>query len=95
VVELQIAARSRHDRVRVGVRDYGPAVPAGTWRELKGRLESLAPQPIQARPQSSGLGLSIASQFAQMMNSQIGAARHRDGATFYIDAPASRQLSLL
>lgn len=95
VVELRMAARPRDNQVRVGVRDYGPAVPTDTWRELTSRLEALAPQPVHARPQSSGLGLSIASQFAQMMNSQIGAARHTDGATFYIDAPASHQMSLL
>ncbi len=95
VVELQMSARPRDGLVRVGVRDYGPAVPSNTWRALNDRLEALAPQPVHARPQSSGLGLSIASQFARMMNSQIGAARHVDGATFYIDAPASHQLSLL
>jgi signal transduction histidine kinase len=95
VVELKMAARPKESAVRVGVRDYGPAVPPDTWRELTHRLQALAPQPVHARPQSSGLGLSIASQFAHMMNSRVGAARHVDGATFYVDAPASRQMSLL
>jgi K+-sensing histidine kinase KdpD len=95
IVELKVSALSSKDQVRIGVRDYGPAVPADAWRILAERLKSLAPQPIHARPQSSGLGLWAASQFAIMMNSQIGATRHRDGASFYIDLPMSHQLSLL
>lgn len=94
-VELRTVARPSAGTVRVGVRDFGPAVPMNTWKVLADRLASQAPQPIHARPQSSGLGLAIASQFAQMMQSEIGASRHHDGATFYVDMPMSRQLSLL
>lgn len=83
------------DRVRLGVRDYGPSLPPDIWTKLVERLHSHALQPIGARPQSSGLGLYIASQFAQMMHGSVGATRHRDGATFYVDLAASRQLSLL
>jgi len=54
-----------------------------------------APVAIHARPQSSGLGLYIAGQFADAMNGRIGVTRHRDGATFYVDLQASKQLSLL
>ena len=82
-----------NNMIRVGVRDYGPAVPREIWRQL---MNSLAqPQTMHNRPQSSGLGLYIASQFAETMNGSIGAIRHRDGATFYVDMHASRQLSLL
>lgn len=95
VVELRTIARPRMGMVRIGVRDFGPAVPANTWKVLADRLASQAAQTIHARPQSSGLGLAIASQFAQMMHSEIGASRHQDGATFYVDTPMSRQLSLL
>lgn len=83
------------DQVRIGVRDYGPAVPIDIWRTLLSRLHSEAAQPVSARPQSSGLGLYIASQFAAMMNGSIGATRHSNGATFYVDMAASRQLSFL
>lgn len=81
------------ERVRVSVRDYGPAVPSDIWRKLKAQLGK-APQVMQNRPASSGLGLYINGQFADAMNGSIGAMRHRDGATFYIELPASRQLSL-
>lgn len=79
--------------VRIGVRDYGPALSLDTWRNIVGNL--YRQQPVHARPQSSGLGLYIASQFAAAMHGKIGAIRHRDGATFYVDMSASTQLSLL
>lgn len=91
-VELRVAASG--SRVRVGVRDYGPAVAPDIWHTLLERLRSQTAQPVSARPQSSGLGLYIAGQFAQAMNGRIGAIRHRDGATFYVDMTASQQLSL-
>ena len=94
VVHLQIQALRRSGMIRVGVRDYGPALSGDMWRSLQQKL-SKAPQAVHARPQSSGLGLYIASQFAEAMNGQIGAKRHRDGATFYVELQASQQLSLL
>lgn len=94
-IEIQVAARNFSQEVRIGVRDYGPAVAADTWKVLVERLKSASPQAVHARPGSSGLGLWTASQFAVMMNSRLGAKRHRDGASFFIEMPMSRQLSLL
>lgn len=93
-VHIQIQALKNSGTIRVGVRDYGPALSSDMWRTLQKKLAK-APQTIHARPQSSGLGLYIASQFADAMNGTIGATRHRDGATFYVELQASRQLSLL
>lgn len=93
-VELQIQALRSLGAVRIGVRDFGPALPSSVWRDLQTRLAHSV-QPVHARPESSGLGLYISSQFAEVMNGKIGAVRHRDGATFYVDLPASYQLSLL
>lgn len=94
VVHLQIKALQKGSIVRIGVRDFGPALSADMWRGLQQKLAH-APQAIHARPQSSGLGLYLASQFASAMNGTIGMTRHRDGATFYVDLHASRQLSWL
>jgi K+-sensing histidine kinase KdpD len=94
VVELQLQALKKSGLVRIGVRDFGPAVSSDLWRSLQKKL-TRAPQPVHARPQSSGLGLYIASQFAAAMNGRIGMTRHRDGATFYVELQASQQLSLL
>ena len=93
-VHLQVHALKKAGVVRIGVRDYGPALSSDMWRKLQKKLHT-APQSIHARPESSGLGLYIASQFAEAMNGRIGAVRHKDGATFYVELQASSQLSLL
>lgn len=93
VVELQAHLIRERQTVRLSVRDYGPHLPIGQWRNM---LRSLGEQqPVHARPQSSGLGLYISHQFASAMNGRIGATRHRDGASFFVELPVSRQLSLL
>lgn len=94
-VELQVRTLAHGKIVRIGVRDYGPALSSDMWRTLQQRLAEQAAQPIHSRPHSSGLGLYIASLFADSMHGSIGAIRHRDGATFYVDLDASHQLSLL
>lgn len=93
-VEIKINTFKSGEIIRLGVRDYGPAISSDALGTLKNKLAD-APTPIHARPQSSGLGLYIAGQFATAMNGKIGVTRHRDGATFYVDLQASRQLSLL
>lgn len=93
-VELYAGKRESGARVRVGVRDYGPAVPSKLWKNLEANLGKTR-QALHMRPQSSGLGLFVAGQFADAMNGTIGAVRHRDGATFYVDMDASRQMTLL
>lgn len=93
-VQIQVRALQHGEIIRLGVRDYGPALSSDMWRSLKSKLAT-APQSVHARPQSSGLGLYIASQFADAMKGTIGVTRHRDGATFYVDLHASRQLRLL
>lgn len=93
-VHMQIQALKRSGTVRIGVRDYGPALSSDMWKNLQHKLHT-APQSIHARPESSGLGLYIASQFAEAMQGKIGAIRHRDGATFYVELQASSQMMLL
>jgi len=92
-IEIKMQTRDHGKTVRLGVRDYGPAVPADTIKSISKRL--LNKTLDHARPQSSGLGLYIANQFAGAMNGKIGVTKHIDGATFYIDLQASKQLSLL
>lgn len=91
VVELFAQLRRRDDVVRLGVRDYGPRIAHTQWRSIQKNHVSHS----VSRPDSSGLGLVIASQFADAIGARIGAIRHRDGASFYVDVPVSKQLSLL
>lgn len=93
-VELIIRSYERGAHIRMGVRDYGPGVPSDVWRRLQKSIGTSV-QTLHTRPQSSGLGLYIAGQFAGAMHGRIGAIRHQDGATFYVDMGASTQLSLL
>jgi len=93
-VELRANSCENGSKIRLAVRDYGPAVPVDIWERLQAQLGTGA-QTLHARPGSSGLGLYVAGQFAAAMHGKIGATRHRDGATFYVDLNASTQLSLL
>lgn len=93
-VIIRIGLLGSGKKIRLAVRDYGPALPIDILKSLRGKLVN-ASTPIHARPQSSGLGLYIAVQFANIMNGKIGVTRHCDGSTFYVDLQASSQLSLL
>lgn len=89
----ELTVKDVKDAVKVVVRDYGPALPMDVWREIKrGWIDK--PTSIAMRPGSSGLGLYIASKFARYMNANVGAVRHRDGTSFYVDLPISTQASL-
>lgn len=94
-VEISTHMTNNGKFVRVGVRDYGPALSSSVWGDLTKSINQTTTQKVHARPQSSGLGLYISGQFAQAMNGSIGAIHHRDGATFYVDMSSSKQLSLL
>ncbi len=89
----ELVVKDTKDMVKVMVRDYGPALPMDVWREMK-RGWINKPTSIAMRPGSSGLGLYIASKFARYMNAKVGAVRHRDGTSFYVDLPISTQASL-
>ena len=89
----ELIVRDAYDKVKVIIRDYGPALPMDVWREMK-RGWVKKPTSIAMRPGSSGLGLYIASKFSKYMNANVGAVRHRDGTSFYVELPASRQASL-
>ncbi len=81
------------DAVKVVVRDFGPTLPIDVWREMKNGWIN-KPVSIAMRPGSSGLGLFIASRFSRYMNAKVGAVRHRDGTSFYVELPISKQASL-
>ena len=89
----ELEVREIRDKIRVDIRDFGPALPMGIWREMKrGWVEK--PTSIAMRPGSSGLGLFIASKFSRYMKANVGAVRHRDGTSFYVELLKSKQASL-
>lgn len=92
-VRSELFAGDYRDKVRVVVRDYGPALPTEVWREMqKGFVDQ--PTSIAMRPGSSGLGLYIASRFSRYMGAKVGAVRHRDGTSFFVELNKSKQASL-
>jgi len=89
----ELIVKDWHDKVKVIVRDFGPALPMDVWREMRrGWIEK--PTSIAMRPGSSGLGLFIASRFSRYMGANVGAVRHRDGTSFFVELPISKQASL-
>ena len=92
---VRMVINSYGNHVRIGVRDYGPAVPIDIWDSLEGRVVRRAAAPLANRPQTSGVGLIAARRLAELMESTVGLVRHRDGATFYVDMHISNQTSLL
>lgn len=89
----ELTVRDSHGCVQVIIRDYGPALPMNVWKEIRqGFIDR--PTSIAMRPGSSGLGLYIASKFSHYMNAGVGAIRHRDGTSFYVNLPISKQASL-
>ncbi|MDO4611547.1 MAG: HAMP domain-containing sensor histidine kinase [Candidatus Saccharibacteria bacterium] len=91
--KAEMVVKERDGRVRVTIRDFGPALPMNTWREIKAELIS-GPKSVAMRPGSSGLGLYIASKFAKYMDAKVGAVRHRDGTSFFVDLPVSKQMDI-
>ncbi len=91
--ESYLSVQDHAGKIRVVVRDFGPALPSKVARALeKGYLDR--PTTVAMRPDSSGLGLYISSQFARAMHAQLGVTRHSDGTSFFVDLPVSTQLEL-
>lgn len=91
--KAELLVQDMKGRVRVAIRDYGPALPVDIWKEIKtGWIEK--PLSIAMRSGSSGLGLFIASRFSKYMGAKVGAVRHRDGTSFYVDLLSSQQTRL-
>lgn len=89
----EISVRDRKGKVEIQVRDFGPSLPTNIWKEMKkGWIKE--PTSVAMRPGSSGLGLYIASKFSRFMNGEVSAVRHRDGTSFTLILPVSKQVSL-
>ena len=91
--KAELLVKDHHDKVKVVIRDFGPELPWEIRQEMKQGWIS-KPTSIAMRPGSSGLGLFIASKFSKYMNAEVGAVRHRDGTSFFVELPISKQASL-
>lgn len=91
---IVLSGTVHNDRVKLGVRDYGPRVNRERFQQLTGALGQ--PQRPSGHARSSGLGLWIADNFARTMDSKLVIESHRTGGlTFSVTLPRSQQLSLI
>ena len=90
--KTELLVREINRKVEINIRDFGPALPMEMWHKVKENLNVTSD--IAMRPESSMVGLYIASKFSKYMDAEIGAVRHADGTSFFIRLPVSRQLSL-
>lgn len=90
---ISVGVKQSGDIIRVSVRDHGPRMARREYQRIVDEMELL--KTVRTRPESSGLGIFLASSFARSMSGQIGLMRHRDGVTFFVELPVSRQMSLL
>ena len=89
----KLTVRDSKQKVMINVRDFGPSLPKKVYDKIvSGNLE--APVGISFRPDSSGLGLYIATKFAKYMHANVGAVRHKDGTSFFVELPISKQGTL-
>lgn len=91
--QVELSVKKVKSKIRISVRDYGEPLAANVLNMVSDDKAAL--NNASSRPQSSGLGIYIAKNFAQVMSSKVGAIRHKDGNTFFIDLNISEQLSLL
>ena len=91
-LKTELKVRESGGLVEINVRDFGPALPFDVWREMKENL--MMPRETAMRPESSMVGLYIASRFSRYMDAEVGAVRHRDGASFFVRLPVSKQINL-
>ena|SRR3990167_3054713 len=92
---IEITINRSADNAKISVTDHGPSLLKSEVRKLRSRLGK-SPQPMNNRPNSSGLGLYIAGQFAGAMGGELGMTKHRAGGqTFYINLPQSFQMSFV
>lgn len=92
-VPIAVTVNRHRDMVRVNIRDFGPQMTKREFRRLMNEME--LKKTTRTRPESSGLGIFVAGQFARMMNGSIGLSRHRDGVTFFVELPLSQQMRLV
>lgn len=92
-VDIQVKVSRRGKNMRLGVRDFGPKITKRDYQKMVDSIENK--KTARTRPDSSGLGVYVASQFAKSMGGEIGLLRHSDGLTFYVELPISQQMSLI
>jgi signal transduction histidine kinase len=92
---VEVRFRGCGDNLQILVRDFGEAIEPKRFKTISTTL-GMTPVAVPSRPNSTGLGLFIASKFSEYMHGHLAITRHRRGGmTFKVTLPASKQLSLV
>lgn len=84
---VSIWTEQRQNRLLVFFADEGPGIPEEERHLLFEEFRRLSPRPT-ANESSTGLGLWIVKQLAQMQNGQVGAAFPEEGGSvFWVELP--------
>ena len=88
-----VSARQEKGRVRISVRDRGVGISKSDYKKIFTMFGSAA-APSVSIPNSSGLGLFIASELCRLMNGELSVSSSGAGSNFILRLPSARQLSL-
>lgn len=93
--KVLITAKTSKQGVVFAVRDEGPQISHRSFDTIRSQL-GRGPLSMSDRPRSTGLGLWIASRFAEVMGGRLTMTRHHSsGITVSVVLPHSKQISLL
>lgn len=88
---VTITAEKHGSRVRISVADQGPGIPPEERSRLFTAFGQLSPQPTGGES-STGLGLWIVKELAEIQRAQVGVVCPPDGGSvFWVEFPAARE----
>ncbi len=88
---VTITAETRGSRVRISVADQGPGIPPEERSQLFTAFGQLSPQPTGGES-STGLGLWIVKELAEIQRAQVGVICPPDGGSiFWVEFPVARE----
>lgn len=88
---VTLSSEVRADRVRLSVADEGEGIPVEEQKDLFTAFGKLTPRPT-AGESSSGLGLWIVKELAELQHGVVGVDSPPDGGSiFWVELPAARE----
>lgn len=90
---IELEERLKNGYSQIAVKNYGQIIKKAELKRLFsqfGRVKS----PVPRWATTTGMGLYVARQLTEAMNGQLSMIRRRDGSSFLVNLPLSKQLSL-
>lgn len=90
---IELETRMRGDHAQLVVKDYGVGVKRSDMKRIFAQFGK-AHHSVPQWASSTGLGLYIAKQLTEAMNGQLELTRRKNGSSFLVNLPISRQMGL-